>query len=53
MVPGAEIAMLIVFQASLLGGNIISPELYAAMVLVATLTSFHWPNSTKKNNQSP
>lgn len=39
MVPRAEIAMLIIFQASLLGEEIISPELYTAMVLMAILTS--------------
>jgi len=43
MVPRAEIALLIVFQASLLGEEIISPELYAAMVLVAVLTSIISP----------
>ena len=43
MVPRAEIAMLIVFQANLLGKEIISPELYAAMVLVAILTSIISP----------
>lgn len=43
MVPRAEIAMLIVFQASLLGKEIVSPELYAAMVLVTVLTSIMSP----------
>lgn len=43
MVPRAEIALLIVFQASLLGEEIVSPELYAAMVLVTVLTSIISP----------
>ena len=43
MVPRAEIAMLIDFQASLLGEEIVSPELYAAMVLVTVLTSIISP----------
>jgi len=48
MVPRAEIAMLIVFQASLLDKNIISSELYAAMVLVAVLTSVTSPIILRK-----
>lgn len=47
MVPRAEIAMLILFQASLAGQGIIPPELYAAMVLVAILTSIISPISLR------
>ena len=35
--------MLIIFQASLLGDDIIMPELYTAMVLVIVLTSIISP----------
>lgn len=48
MVPRAEIAMLIVFQASLLGTNIVPPKLYAATVLVAVLTSVISPIILRK-----
>lgn len=39
MVPRAEIAMIIIYQCSVFGGNIVSGEVFAAMVLMAIMTS--------------
>lgn len=39
MVPRAEIAMIIIYQCGIFGSNIISSEVFAAMVLMTIMTS--------------
>ena len=43
MVPRAEIAMVIIYQCSIFGSNIVSDEVFAAMVLMAIMTSISAP----------
>ena len=43
MVPRAEIAMIIIYQCSIFGSNIVSDEVFAAMVLMAIMTSISAP----------
>ncbi len=50
MIPRAEIAMLIIIQASILDKTLIPPQLYSAMVLVVVLTSIISPVVLKKLN---
>lgn len=52
MIPGAEIAMLIIIQASILDKTLSPPQLYSAMVLVVVLTSIISPIVLKKLNAS-
>lgn len=43
MIPRAEIAMVIVYQCRQLGGDIVSDNVFAAIVLVAVMTSIFAP----------
>ena len=43
MVPRAEIAMVVVFQCRQLGGDLVSDEAFAAMVVLSVLTSIFAP----------
>lgn len=52
MIPRAEIAMLIIIQASILDKTLIPSELYSAMVLVVVLTSIISPIVLKKLDTS-